>query len=622
VYLVRRCLLLVKLVWRPALCLAMATACSSASFADSAVPALAQAHSSVALQTVLLQDTAEPDSGSLLSLPVLIYRKKRELRYFRATSEFDLPAWNLEKRWLVYFLSLHEGGRIWINGNEVGDIPTTTPESTVRNVRPYTFYVPASFLRPQGNILQMEWAVRETQLTVPQIFVGTSEEIEPHYRRRLFWQNTMAQAAFVFSLIITMLMLGIYSQQRSNYLYLLIGLSSLGWSVLNLGYFLPPVAHWLFPYWRFFFYLMIGIFGSAGWLYLLYESRRFYRHYPLGVAAWALLGPMGYLAQYLLTSQTFFLWIERVWALGLALLGLYPLFCMMRIYWLERRVRHLVYLVASSCALVVGLSDVLTLSGRSFFGSVGYSLQSVAPIWFISVCLVLISDFAKSLKSQEEQRQILDLKLDQQQHELSRLYEKDRQLEREKAAGEERQRIMQDMHDGLGSQLISSLELTERGELTQAQTSMLIRECIDDLRLAIDTLTEDDNEFAVAAGNLRFRMEPRLRAAGIALRWNTRDLPDAMALPAEHVLPLLRVMQEAMTNTLKHAQAQEIMVRIAADANELTIEIRDNGKGFDRSSVRGGKGLTGIEKRARKLGARVEITGNAGTQVLLKMPLG
>jgi signal transduction histidine kinase len=141
------------------------------------------------------------------------------------------------------------------------------------------------------------------------------------------------------------------------------------------------------------------------------------------------------------------------------------------------------------------------------------------------------------------------------------------------------------------------------------------------LRLAIDTLTEDDNEFAVAAGNLRFRMEPRLRAAGIALRWNTRDLPDAMALPAEHVLPLLRVIQEAMTNTLKHAQAQEIMVRIAADANELIIEIRDDGKGFDRSSVRGGKGLTGIEKRARKLGAKVEILGGAGTQVLLVMPL-
>jgi signal transduction histidine kinase len=615
-------MLLLKLVWRLTLCLAMAAVCSAASFAESADPPLAQAHSSVALKTVLLQDTAEPDSGSLLPLPVSIYRKKREFRYFRATSEFDLPAWSLEKRWMVYFLSLNEGGRVWINGNEVGDIPTTTPASTVRNVRPYIFYVPASYLRPQGNILQMEWAVRETQLTVPRIFVGTSDEIEPHYRWRLFWQNTMAQAAFVFSLIITMLMLGIYTQQRSNYLYLLIGLSSLGWSILNLGYFLPPMAHGLFPYWRFFFYLMIGLFAGAGWLYLLYESKRFYRHYPMILVVWALLGPMGYLGHYLLTGQTFFMWVERVWALGLALLGLYPLFCMARMYWRERRARHLVYLVASGCALVVGLSDIFTIAGRSFFGGVGYSLQSVAPIWFISVCLVLISDFAKSLRSQEEQRQLLDLKLEQQQHELSRLYEKDRQLEREKAAGEERQRIMQDMHDGLGSQLISSLELTERGELTQVQTSMLIRECIDDLRLAIDTLTEDDNEFAVAAGNLRFRMEPRLRAAGIALRWNTRALPDAMALPAEHVLPLLRVIQEAMTNTLKHARAQEIMVRIAADANELTIEIRDDGKGFDRSNVRGGKGLTGIEKRARKLGAKVEITGNAGTQVLLIMPLG
>jgi signal transduction histidine kinase len=599
---------------------AMAVCCSAALAQITQTP-LAQSHTAVALQTVLLQDMAEPDSGSLLPLPVLLYREKRELRYFRATSEFDLPAWRIDQRWLVYFLSLNEGGRIWVNGHEVGDVPTTTPDTTVRNVRPYTFYVPATYLKSKNNILQMEWAARETQLTVPRIFVGPSDEVEPHYRKRLFWQNTMAQAAFVFSLIITMLMLGIYSQQRSNYLYLLLGLSSMGWSVLNLGYFLPPMPQWIFPYWRFFFYLMIGFFACAGWLYMLFESKNYSRLYAKGVAAWGVLGPLGYLAHYLLTGKTFFFWVEGIWAMGNAVLGIYPLFCMARIYYRQRKARHLIYLLAAACALVVGLSDVLTQIGRSMFGGVGHSLQAVAPIWFISVCLVLISDFVKSFRAQEEQRLLLDLKLDEQQRELARLYDKDRLLEREKAAGEERQRIMQDMHDGLGSQLISSLELTERGELTQEQTSLLIRECIDDLRLAIDTLTEDDNEFAVAAGNLRFRMEPRLRAAGITLRWNTRDLPDALTLSAEHVLPLLRVLQESMTNTLKHAQAKEIRVRIAANTEALTIEIHDDGKGFDRKIVRGGKGLTGIEKRARKLGAKVEITGHAGTTVLLTMPL-
>ena len=89
-----------------------------------------------------------------------------------------------------------------------------------------------------------------------------------------------------------------------------------------------------------------------------------------------------------------------------------------------------------------------------------------------------------------------------------------------KASAQERQRIMQDMHDGLGSQLLSSLMLVERGAMSNEQVAQILRESIDDMRLAIDALAAEDSDLLAALGNMRFRMEPRLKGAGMDLQWD------------------------------------------------------------------------------------------------------
>jgi len=211
-------------------------------------------------------------------------------------------------------------------------------------------------------------------------------------------------------------------------------------------------------------------------------------------------------------------------------------------------------------------------------------------------------------------------RLQQQEVQLRELHAKDQLRQRERATFEERQRIMQDIHDGLGSQLVSSLALSERGALDARQTSALLRECIDDLRLAIDSLAASDDSFAVMAGNLRFRMAPRLRAAGITLRWNSAGLSGADGVDGSKALPLLRIMQESLSNALRHSGASEITVTMTSGDEGLRIRVHDDGRGFDAAQVRFGKGIGGMEKRARAIGAMLAIAHDRGTTVELVLP--
>jgi signal transduction histidine kinase len=306
----------------------------------------------------------------------------------------------------------------------------------------------------------------------------------------------------------------------------------------------------------------------------------------------------------------------------LVALGLYPL---SRLAW--SLVRHWdwrrgVYLLASAAGMLAGGADLaMSATGTGMFGSIGYSAQATSPLWFTAMVGVLVKDFANFLVGQQRQNELMAGKLAEQQLTLQRLHELDQQRERERAALQERQRIMQDIHDGLGSQLVSSLALSERGALDSRQTSALLRECIDDLRLAIDSLAGTDDSFAIMAGNLRFRMEPRLRAAGITLKWDSAALGDSAIVPAGHTLTLLRILQEGLSNALKHARATEIVVTIGTNDHGLDIAVRDNGVGFDAHHVRMGKGICGMEKRARGIGAVLEIDGTQGTTVQVSLPL-
>jgi signal transduction histidine kinase len=230
---------------------------------------------------------------------------------------------------------------------------------------------------------------------------------------------------------------------------------------------------------------------------------------------------------------------------------------------------------------------------------------------------------SRALAESQRLNALLEERVRDKQRELERQFETLERLTREAAVAEERRRIMADMHDGIGASLISTLSLVEHGSVSKEQVAAALRECIDDLRLAIDSLEPADGDLAPVLGGLRYRLEPRLKAQGIALDWQVKDVPRLAGLTPQNVLHVLRILQEAFTNVLKHAQATCIRVSTAVGDGRVLIEVGDNGRGFDPTRSTQGRGLDNMGKRAKAMGAEVRIVpGAAGTTLSLSLPIG
>ncbi len=193
----------------------------------------------------------------------------------------------------------------------------------------------------------------------------------------------------------------------------------------------------------------------------------------------------------------------------------------------------------------------------------------------------------------------------------------------------ERQRLLREMHDGLGASLISALRMTEEGRMTVEDAAQLFRECLDDLRLVIDSLEPIDHDLVSLLATLRYRLGSRLENAGIAIEWNMAD--DLPALPwmgAPQSLELLRVAQETLANILKHARASRVRFSLThesagnADAC-LVLRIEDNGVGFDPNKAVRGRGLAHMRLRVARVMGKLDIDTSPGhgTKVNVHLPL-
>jgi len=192
---------------------------------------------------------------------------------------------------------------------------------------------------------------------------------------------------------------------------------------------------------------------------------------------------------------------------------------------------------------------------------------------------------------------------------------------------EERERIAQDVHDGVGAHLVAILTSLDAKDPEQKALSLQLEQCLLDLKIMVDGLYEDVTHPLEALAMLRYRVQPCLDRTGTLMVWDIEDDPAMEQLSAQAVAQFLKIAQEAIANVMRHAQATEIRVVCEYDGPSQCIEltVADNGRGFDeqrwREAARS-KGLAGMQRRARDIGAtlQIESTPGRGTRVHLKLP--
>ena len=238
-------------------------------------------------------------------------------------------------------------------------------------------------------------------------------------------------------------------------------------------------------------------------------------------------------------------------------------------------------------------------------------------------------EMAIALEQRQAERELAEMELKRSQ-ELFRNLSTHLQVVRE----EERTRIARKIHDDMGQALTAlKIDLTWLNKkLTDDQP--LIREKLQSMVTLINetietvhNLSEDLrpgilDDFGLSAA-IEWQAEEFQKRTGIECRINLAS--DESNLSKEKSTNLFRIVQESLTNVIRHANATKVEINLSEKDGRLLLEVADNGKGITKAAVTNPKsfGLIGIKERVHSLGGEVDISGtpNAGTRLKVKMPI-
>ena len=209
-----------------------------------------------------------------------------------------------------------------------------------------------------------------------------------------------------------------------------------------------------------------------------------------------------------------------------------------------------------------------------------------------------------------------------------------RQLSQQLVATQEAERtnLSRELHDHVGQVLTAlRMELGSIDRIASGENEALAR-AVGECRTLVDSMVRTVRDLALGLRPSMlddFGLQP-------ALEWHVRDftrrygLPvqlnvngDLQRLPDDYRTCVYRVVQEALTNCVRHAAATSIRVTVTGHQDGLDVTVVDDGIGFDVERQKTGLGLRGIEERVRELGGRVEIRSvkGAGTSLLIRLPV-
>lgn len=518
--------------------------------------------------------------------------------------------------WL-YLSMLPSGGAIFVNGSQIGDIPGADRLIQVRWHRPHLLFLPPLSLHEGQNEISVRFAIREQLTSFGEIEIGPEKPLREKFEQLFFWEDSTAEISAAICLLAGVLIIVFWFRRPQEKLYGLFGVCVLFWGLRTFLLRLPMVPMEYLTPWRVAYYFTTSGFIVLITIFMLrfsgcvkpYFSRILIAYWLIGCIVFSLVG---------MPLRPF---MNSFWLPGFLPFTLYSVFQLCAFAMRHRTQSSLAMGLAVVIALGLSIHDLIVQEG--WFNLPEIYLMHLGIPAFLLVMTGLLSDrFLDSLKKVESINEQLALRVSEREQELVASHNQLRKFEHDHATTEERQRIMQDMHDGVGSQLLSTLIMVQRGATTQNDTVALLQDCLDDMRLAIDSLSPTDSDLLPALGNFRFRMESRFKGMGLALQWRNHDMPDSFEFAPHAGLHVLRILQEALANILKHAQAKNVMVELNFSPGSLHIQVTDDGIGFVVVGKSTGRGLSNMQSRARKIGASFNIEHlSPGTVIRLYIPI-
>ncbi len=249
---------------------------------------------------------------------------------------------------------------------------------------------------------------------------------------------------------------------------------------------------------------------------------------------------------------------------------------------------------------------------------------SWSPI--VGACFGLAMVFALAREAAQARRTVIEAnarlaeRLAIREQELQASYAERAQWQKHAAVMDERARIVRDMHDGIGGKL-TGLRL-QADSLTGPALAAAIDDSLTDLRLIVDSLDTAEDGLTDALFAFERRIRPQARAAGCELIVEYHHDRDHDRLGPRKTLHVMRLLQEAVTNALRHAMARRLRIATRLLPEGLIeITVADDGRGLDPAQA-SGIGMDSMRHRAQAMAASIDWQSTTpGTVVTLRVPI-
>jgi signal transduction histidine kinase len=534
--------------------------------------------------------------------------------------------------WAVYLPHVNMSAAVWINGMPVGSAGRFAEPVANDFNRPLYFPFPAALLDRPVNALEIRlFAYPHHYGELDPVWAGPDEALRPFYEGAYRERVTLAEVATALCVAIVLFSSALWLGSGRDPVYGWLAVVTALWTLASLNYWLRdlPVGHWTWE--RIVHPALDGfMLALAVWAHRFAGVVRPRLERAFAAAAAISLG----VAWIVPTSHLYptvnvvhaAVFPAAVYATALILAHVRRL----------RPAEAVLYSASGIVALALAIHDLAMQFGDADPGT-PFLLPYIVPLMLLSFGSTLVIRFASALRGVETLNRELEQRVVDKHRELEQSYEDRRALERAKLLAEERERLVRDMHDGLGGQLVSLLSLVEADGASDPRIAPAVRAALADMRLVIDSLDPALQTIGGALGAARARFEPLLSRSGVRLEWQASDLPRTPWLGPQDYLHVLRIVQEAIVNAVRHAGASRVAVRTGrrpdpSGSPGIFVEVCDDGRGFDpvekmdapgeKTSARG---LRNMRERAARLAGtlRVEAAkrGEDGTPIGTRVEL-
>lgn len=527
----------------------------------------------------------------------------------------------------ILVVSAHDNARLFIDGALVAGEGPGTGEPTNWSRRPRLFHIPKAMALEGAQIeIEVQRGVGFGHLRP--IYFGEYDRLYPSYAALRFLRADMQIANGIIGAFVAAFCFAAASLLGARGLMYALGGLAASWAlqVLGLGPSDPPwsgvVANGIY---------FVGYLGTSiflVWFFVEWTSvfaaplRRPWRPIDLLISPWPTrlrwrLATAG-LSLLALGAIVIALMLQQDAAIGSQdvdrLLGWLTLvaiaFCLIRVvaYYWRTGFRDLFEAAAFLFVLLAAIADIVMVR---FFFMYGVSLGAAVMFFPLALLLSLAARARGVFEAATANADKLNLLVTAREREIVEAMNEVRRNERAAMLLEERSRIMRDMHDVIGGQLLGLILQARSQSSSDTRLVSGLEQSLDDLRMVVDSLEQGEGSLTGALGAFRARIEPRCEAAGVALVWEIQDVGETPNIGPDKTLQIYRILLEACTNALRHGAPKQISVSLARTiSGEIEIGVRDDGGGFAIENHAPGRGIANMQTRANRIGAAMRLSSD------------